>query len=800
MSTYTTTQTLSIGANGAIDINFWINWACDDYPQNSAPGKLQLLNSDGVIVASVSASIYRSSGPSILPSSGTASILSSWVAVYCTSGAPADADLTAVWQLRGLAPGNYTLRLWNYTLWDNLLHATTVWTQTSFVSASSPVSNSSPTITWDAAPDSALVGQSYTVSVRGHDDDGNLTQVNIWKNGVPFAFAGGGNGTDGNSGNPTSDGSPQSVTFTAQAVDADGATSPLISHVVTISAPPNQPPTVTLNSPAAQTITAGTTLTVSTTATDADGNLTNHNIDILRPAGDWNFQGGFASGEPFQGGPVGSAANSTRTANFTFSDVGTYTVRAAANDGSGWVHSASITITVTPAPVPNRAPSIAWLSAPTAAGHLQSYTVSARGQDADGNLTQVNVWKNGAPFAFAGGGTGFVGDSGNPSSDTGPQTITFTAQAVDADGATSPVISQTITISGPPNTAPSIAWLAAPTTVGSGQSYTVSARGTDADGNLASVSILKDGATFATSGGGTGATSDASAVGSDTGPRTITFTAVATDAQGASSGTVSYVLTVSAPPPVLFTLTTTAGSGGAVSAGGSFTSGTTAVVTAMPDAIHDFIGWQGDASGSVSPLSVLMDRNKTIQAVFALKSYTLTTSASIGGSVTGGGVYSYGTTITLTATASATARFTGWTGDASGTAASVAVYMNGSKTVQALFVSKASQTISFPAIADQSPGIGAITLTATASSGLPISYVVTSGPATVSGSQLQIIGPGAVTVEAQQSGDGIFLPAPSVVRSFNVVAAASLKYRAGTRTVLQSEANRGTAPFVLEKP
>ena len=49
----------------------------------------------------------------------------------------------------------------------------------------------------------------------------------------------------------------------------------------------------------------------------------------------------------------------------------------------------------------------------------------------------------GAPFAFAGGGNGTDGDSGNPTSDTGPQTVTFTAQAVDGDGATSPVITST---------------------------------------------------------------------------------------------------------------------------------------------------------------------------------------------------------------------------------------------------------------------------------------------------------------------------------------------------------------------
>ncbi len=661
-------------------------------------------------------------------------------------------------------------------------------------------SNQAPSIEWSSAPASSANSQSYFVSAVAHDPDGDLTQVNVWKNGQPFAFAGGGNGTDGDSGNATSDSGPKTVTFSAQAVDASGATSPVITHVVTIEAPTNQPPTVTLNSPAAQTITAGTTLTIRTTATDADGNLTNHNIDILRPSGDWNFQGGFASSEPFQGGPVGSAASSTRTANFVFSDVGIYTIRAAANDGSGWVHSGSVTITVNPAPVPNRAPTIAWLSAPGTAGNLQSYTVSARAQDADGNLTQVNIWKNGAPFAFAGGGTGYSGDSSNPTTDTGPQTTTFTAQAVDADGATSPTISQTVTISAPPNTSPTIAWLSAPANVASGQSYTVSAQATDADGNLSTVAILKDGVAFVSSGGGTGTTSNAGSTATDTGPRTITFTAVATDAQGARSGTISHVLTVDAPPPIQFTLTTVAGNGGAVSAGGVFASGTAAVVNAMPDAIHDFIGWLGDASGSANPLSVAMDRSKTVQALFGLKSYALTTSATTGGLVTAGGVYPYGTTVTLTATATSTTRFTGWAGDASGNTPSVAVLINGPKAVQALFANKTSQSISFPAIADQNPGTGVVTLGATASSGLTVSYVVTSGLAIVSGNQLQISGPGAVTIEARQIGDDVFLPAPAVARSFNVFAAALLKYRAGSRTVLQSETSRGTAPFVIEKP
>ncbi|MEN9401797.1 MAG: hypothetical protein RL091_500, partial [Verrucomicrobiota bacterium] len=138
--------------------------------------------------------------------------------------------------------------------------------------------NSPPTIGWSVAPASSAAGQSYTITAHGYDADGNLSQVQIWKNGQPFAFAGGGDGTDGDSSNTTSDGGPQTITFTAQSVDADGAVSALISHVVTISAPVNAPPAVTLLSPGAQTVFAGTALTLSTRATDTDANISSHNL------------------------------------------------------------------------------------------------------------------------------------------------------------------------------------------------------------------------------------------------------------------------------------------------------------------------------------------------------------------------------------------------------------------------------------------------------------------------------------------------------------------------------------------
>jgi Pro-kumamolisin, activation domain/MBG domain (YGX type)/Bacterial Ig-like domain (group 3) len=74
----------------------------------------------------------------------------------------------------------------------------------------------------------------------------------------------------------------------------------------------------------------------------------------------------------------------------------------------------------------------------------------------------------------------------------------------------------------------------------------------------------------------------------------------------------------------------------------------------------------------------------------------------------------------------------------------------------------AAQTISFPNPGPVTYGVAPITLGATASSGLAVSYAVTSGPATVSGSTLTITGAGSVTVRATQAGNSSYLAATPV--------------------------------------
>jgi hypothetical protein len=79
----------------------------------------------------------------------------------------------------------------------------------------------------------------------------------------------------------------------------------------------------------------------------------------------------------------------------------------------------------------------------------------------------------------------------------------------------------------------------------------------------------------------------------------------------------------------------------------------------------------------------------------------------------------------------------------------------------------AAQTITFPVIPTQT-GPGTVTLTATASSGLAITYSVASGPATVAGNTLTTTGAGSITVKAIQAGNANYSAATPVSRSFTV--------------------------------
>jgi hypothetical protein len=116
------------------------------------------------------------------------------------------------------------------------------------VYCSKTVVNNPPEIRWSSNPTSVSAGSSYTISASANDRDGDLVAVSIDKDGTPFAYEGGGNGYDETSGNPTSDGCGQTITYTAWATDSTGARSATISHKVTVDAcRTNQLPDGTFN-------------------------------------------------------------------------------------------------------------------------------------------------------------------------------------------------------------------------------------------------------------------------------------------------------------------------------------------------------------------------------------------------------------------------------------------------------------------------------------------------------------------------------------------------------------------------
>lgn len=92
-----------------------------------------------------------------------------------------------------------------------------------------------------------------------------------------------------------------------------------------------------------------------------------------------------------------------------------------------------------------------------------------------------------------------------------------------------------------------------------------------------------------------------------------------------------------------------------------------------------------------------------------------------------------------------------------------------------LTVQRRAQTILFDLLPGKQTGDAPFVLGATASSGLPVSYV-SSEPAvaTVTGSTVTIIGAGATTITASQAGNATYLPAAEVSRQLVVTTASAL--------------------------
>jgi hypothetical protein len=155
----------------------------------------------------------------------------------------------------------------------------------------------------------------------------------------------------------------------------------------------------------------------------------------------------------------------------------------------------------------------------------------------------------------------------------------------------------------------------------------------------------------------------------------------------------------------------------------------------------------------------------TVQAPF----YTLSVSATAGGTVAGGGSYPPNAQATAVATADPGSTFTGWTGDLTAVTLTLSVLMSSNKALLAHFAPLLPQTISFVPPGAVTTFTPAFTLLVTSSSGLPVSLALDSGPATLAASLVTPTGAaGEVTLTATQAGNAQYLPAQPLVISFPI--------------------------------
>ena len=90
-------------------------------------------------------------------------------------------------------------------------------------------------------------------------------------------------------------------------------------------------------------------------------------------------------------------------------------------------------------------------------------------------------------------------------------------------------------------------------------------------------------------------------------------------------------------------------------------------------------------------------------------------------------------------------------------------------------VTQGGQTISFTQPADTALTAGPVTLTATATSGLAVSFTsTTTGVCTVSGNSVTLVSAGTCSINASQAGNANYQAAPTVTKSFAVTLGANI--------------------------
>ena len=315
---------------------------------------------------------------------------------------------------------------------------------------------------------------NITVQASASDSDGTVTQVQFFAGTTLIGTA-----TTAPYSIVWSNVAAGSYALTAKATDNAGATTTSAAINITVNVSGNQPPTVSITTPANNsTFAAPANLTVKANATDSDGTI--------------------AKVEFFVGGTlIGTDTVAPYSASWSNVSAGTYSLTARATDNLGaTTTSSAITVTVTG---PGNQPPSVSITSPlngTSFAAPANITIQASASDPDGTVSRVDFLANNtvigtataAPYTFTWTGVA-----------TGSYSLT--AKATDNAGATGFSTPVNITVGGTGNQLP-VVNITSPVNGASfpaGSNISISANASDPDGSVSRVDFFANGSPIGTS-------------------------------------------------------------------------------------------------------------------------------------------------------------------------------------------------------------------------------------------------------------------------------------------------------------
>lgn len=266
--------------------------------------------------------------------------------------------------------------------------------------------------------------------------------------------------------------------------------------------------------------------------------------------------------------------------------------------------------------------------------------------------------------------------------------------------------------------------------------------------------------------------------------QTIAFTAPATTTLGKP---VTLAATASSGLPVTFAVTGPATLSGSTL---TFSAAGTATVTATQD---------GDGNTSPATATVTVTAGKAEQTI----AFTAPATATVGTPGTRAATASSGLPVTLAVTGPAALSGSTLTASGPGTVTVTATqagdgtYLPATAAVTLTTIEKLRLTIAFAPLGDRVSNAGSFTLNASATSGLPVTFAIVSGPALLAGTTVNLSGPaGLVVIRASQVGNLIYGAAAEVTRTFTVSAPVQAVYF-GTVSTAGSSAKSGDVAAVI---